>query len=113
MASMKRLIVCCDGSWNDADSSDGSDLTNVARLSWAILPKDIRGQGEIPQVVYYHSGVGTGNVADRVAGGGLGVGLLGSVWDAYSFICNNYCDGDEIFLFGFSRGAYTARSIGG
>jgi uncharacterized protein (DUF2235 family) len=111
MASRKRLIVCCDGTWNDADS--GSEFTNVARLSWAILPLESRGGNEIPQIVYYHSGVGTGDILDRAMGGGVGMGLSRHVRDAYSFIANNYCDGDEIFLFGFSRGAYTARSIGG
>ena len=43
----------------------------------------------------------------------MGLGLSRNMRDAYAFICNNYCEGDEIFLFGFSRGAYTARSVGG
>ena len=47
------------------------------------------------------------------AGGALGLGLSHNIRDAYAFVCNNYMAGDEIFLFGFSRGAYTARSIGG
>src|SRR5262245_3576733 len=107
----KRLIVCCDGTWNNADSGDG--FTNVARLSWAILPQDTRGGREIAQVVNYHSGVGSGDVVDRVAGETIGIGLSRNVRDAYAFIYNNYCPGDEIFLFGFSRGAYTVRSVGG
>jgi len=111
MAAHKRLIVCCDGTWNDTDSGDS--FTNVARLGWAIAAKDTRGPEEIPQIVYYHSGVGTGDAFDRALGGGAGVGLSRNVRDAYAFLANNYCDGDEVFLFGFSRGAYTARSIGG
>ena len=111
MPSKKRLIVCCDGTWNDADS--GSDFTNVARLAWAILPLETRGGNEIPQIVYYHCGVGSGDLIERAVGGGVGMGLSRNVRDAYAFIADNYCDGDEIFLFGFSRGAYTARSIGG
>jgi uncharacterized protein (DUF2235 family) len=65
------------------------------------------------QIVYYHPGVGTGNGLDRLIGGGTGVGLARNVRDAYAFLVNNYMPGDEIFLFGFSRGAYTARSISG
>jgi len=107
----KRLIVCCDGTWNDTDSGDS--FTNVARMGWAIAAKDTRGPEEIPQIVYYHSGVGSGAAFDRALGGGAGVGLSRNVRDAYAFLANNYCGGDEVFLFGFSRGAYTARSIGG
>ena len=59
-------------------------------------------------------GVGSeGDVASRVVAGGVGLGLSRNVRDAYAFLANNYCDGDELFLFGFSRGAYTARSIAG
>ena len=107
----KRLIVCCDGTWNDTDSGDA--FTNVAKMGWAIAAKDTRGADEIAQIVYYQSGVGTGDAFNRALGGGAGVGLSRNVRDAYTFLANNYCDGDEIFLFGFSRGAYTARSIGG
>lgn len=108
---MKRLIVCCDGTWNNSDSGEG--FTNVARLGWAISPTDIRVEPPIYQVCYYHSGVGTGDLVDKIAGGGVGAGLARNVRDAYSFLSSNYCEGDEILLFGFSRGAYTARSIAG
>ena len=111
MVAPKRLVVCCDGTWNDAD--DGDDFTNVARLSWAILPADTRGGQDIAQIVYYQSGVGSGDAFNKALGGGAGIGLSRNVRDAYAFIANNYCAGDEIFLFGFSRGAYTARSIAG
>lgn len=63
--------------------------------------------------MYYHSGVGTSDALDRVLGGAVGLGLSRNVRDAYAFIAANYCEGDEIFLFGFSRGAYTARSVAG
>src|SRR5438309_3453552 len=103
----KRLIVCCDGTWNDADST--GDFTNVVRIARAI-----KAEAEVPQIVYYHSGVGTGgDTFAHVIGGAIGLGLSRNVRDAYAFLANNYCEGDEIFLFGFSRGAYTARSIGG
>jgi uncharacterized protein (DUF2235 family) len=112
MPASKRLIVCCDGTWNDAD--EGINFTNVVRIARAIEPIDARSGSAIPQIIYYHSGVGTGgDLIDRVAGGGVGMGLSRNVRDGYAFLANNYCDGDEIFLFGFSRGAYTARSIAG
>ena len=112
MAGKKRIVVCCDGTWNNADS--GSVYTNVSRLAWAIAPTDTRGGADIAQIVFYQSGVGSeGDILGKITGGALGLGLSSNVRDAYSFICNNYCAGDEIFLFGFSRGAYTARSIGG
>jgi uncharacterized protein (DUF2235 family) len=110
--AMKRLVVCCDGTWQDADKGEG--YTNVSRLAWAIKPSDDRGGKDVLQVVFYQSGVGSeGDLFDKVAGGGVGLGLSRNVRDAYAFICNNYIEGDEIFLFGFSRGAYTARSVGG
>jgi uncharacterized protein (DUF2235 family) len=111
MPIKKRLVVCCDGTWNDADSSE--NFTNVVRIARAILPFDTRNGQEIPQIVYYHSGVGSGDLVDRVVGGSVGIGLSRNVRDAYAFLAHNYCEGDEIFLFGFSRGAYTARSVGG
>jgi uncharacterized protein (DUF2235 family) len=108
----KRLVVCCDGTWNDADS--GAGYTNVSRLAWAITPTDTRDGTDIAQIVFYQSGVGSeGDILGRIKGGGLGLGLAHNVRDAYTFACNNYSAGDEIFLFGFSRGAYTARSIAG
>src|SRR5947209_3695537 len=107
---MKRLVVCCDGTWNDSDN--GTGYTNVSRLAWAIKPFDDRNRA--PQIVFYQSGVGTaGDLSSKLGGGALGLGLSHNIRDAYSFICNNYVADDEIFLFGFSRGAYTARSIGG
>jgi len=109
MAMMKRLVLCCDGTWNDSD--EGTGYTNVSRLAWAIRPVDAKG---VIQVVFYQSGVGTaGDKINQIASGALGMGLSRNMRDAYAFICNNYCEGDEIFLFGFSRGAYTARCVGG
>lgn len=110
--SSKRIVVCCDGTWNDEDSAE--EFTNVVRMARAILPIDGRGGKETAQIVYYQSGVGTGaDLVGRVLGGGVGLGLSRNVRDGYGFIASNYCPGDEIFLFGFSRGAYTARSVAG
>ena len=107
----KRLVVCCDGTWNKADqASNGHPCpTNVVKLAYRVAKRD----GAIPQIVFYDQGVGTGNVLDRWSGGALGEGLDDNIFDAYRFLIANYEPGDEIFLFGFSRGAFTARSIAG
>ena len=104
---MKRLIVCCDGTWNVADPTDGSP-TNVVRIAMNVAPSG----GGVDQRVYYHSGVGTGPVG-RFVGGAFGVGLSDLVLHAYRFLVATWEPGDELFLFGFSRGAFTVRSLGG
>ena len=108
----KNIIVFCDGTWNspDQESKNGKPCpTNVAKLFEAITPCDAHG---IPQIVHYIPGVGT-SFRDRITGGGFGYGISDNIKSGYKAICSNYEDGDRIFLFGFSRGAYTARSIAG
>ena len=105
---VRKLIVCCDGTWNKPFQDGGP--TNVVKIVRAIRPVDDQG---VAQLVYYHPGVGTGNALDRFMGGTLGVGLSNNVQEAYDFLANNFVDGDKIFLFGFSRGAFTARSLAG
>ena len=111
----KRLIVACDGTWMNADNGlvNGKIAvpSNVTRISRAIKAVS---QDGIPQIVNYHFGVGTqGGPLNRLVSGTTGEGLSDNVREAYSFLANNYHPGDEIFLLGFSRGAFTARSIGG
>jgi hypothetical protein len=106
---MTKLVVCCDGTWNDPNQKDNGVLapTNVVKLYNAALDSDT-------QKRYYHPGVGTGNSWwDKAVGGGLGNGLSNNIKSAYRWLCDNYTPGDEIYLFGFSRGAYTARSLVG
>ena len=68
----------------------------------------------VPQIIYYQAGVGTGDsLYDQLIGGGTGLGLAEHIREAYGFLTNNYMPGDQIFLIGFSRGAFTARSIAG
>jgi uncharacterized protein (DUF2235 family) len=106
--SAKRLVVCTDGTWNDPVNGRA---TNVLKLARAVKRFDAKG---VPQVVYYHPGVGTGtDFVDRLLGGATGFGISRNIRDAYGFLVLNYEPGDEIFLFGFSRGAYTARSLAG
>lgn len=108
---MKRLIVCCDGTWNSADQEhEGKPCpTNIIKLAYRLAKRD----GDVLQILYYDQGVGTGNWVDKYVGGAVGKGLDDNIFDAYRFLIANYEVGDEIYLFGFSRGAYTARSIGG
>ena len=109
---MKRLALFCDGTWNSADQEKDGKVcpTNVVKLAQRVAN---RGADGVTQCIYYDQGVGTGNSLDRFTGGAFGKGLDDNLWGAYRFLVLNYEPGDEIFLFGFSRGAYTARSLGG
>jgi uncharacterized protein (DUF2235 family) len=112
----KRIVVCCDGTWLNSDG-DYQTPSNVTRVARAIPPvgvdKSVTPHQPIPQIIFYQNGIGTGSPSlyDRVIGGATGEGLAEHIREAYSFICLNYNPGDEIFLLGFSRGAFTARSI--
>ena len=100
---------------SDGDYQTPSNVTRIARAipPVGIVDKSITPNQPITQVVFYQNGIGTGSPSlyDRVIGGATGEGLAEHIREAYSFICLNYNDGDEIFLLGFSRGAFTARSI--
>jgi uncharacterized protein (DUF2235 family) len=108
---MKRLILCCDGTWNSADQArNGIPCpTNVIRIAYRIAKR----KEDMRQIVYYGQGVGTGNSLDRITGGAFGRGIEDNIFGAYRFLIANYEPGDELYLFGFSRGAFTARSIAG
>jgi len=95
-----RIALFLDGTWNTITSN-----TNVWRLK-SLCRKD----GS--QLVYYSAGVGT-QYGEKLRGGMFGFGLDQEVIDAYEWLIQNYNTGDELFIFGFSRGAYTARSVSG
>jgi uncharacterized protein (DUF2235 family) len=84
--------------------------TNVTKVARAVRPHDDHG---VSQVVYWHAGVGTGGPLDSVTGGAFGHGMADNIRDMYRFIVYNHEPGDEIYLFGFSRGAFTVRSLAG
>ncbi len=110
---VKKIIICCDGSWNTPDQQENNIPvpTNVIKLVRAIKPLD---SNNISQVVFYDQGVGTtGDALTRFVGGTTGWGISQNILDSYRFLANNYQDGDEIYAFGFSRGAYTARAFCG
>lgn len=98
----KRIIYCCDGTWEKATND-----TNVYKIYQA-LPKDAA------QATFYDDGVGAdGNPIEMLIGGALGTGLWAKIKQGYKTIALNYQPGDQLFLLGFSRGAYTARSLAG
>ncbi|KUP92748.1 DUF2235 domain-containing protein [Tritonibacter horizontis] len=110
---MRRLIICCDGTWNTADQHENGTPTptNVAKLHSLVAAQDERGT---PQIAYYRTGVGTsGGWLRRTLGGAIGLRLEDDIMSAYKFLAETYEPGDEIFLIGFSRGAYTVRSLAG
>ncbi len=108
----KNIVVCCDGTGNEFCDSN----SNVVKLYTAMLVNN-------DQVAYYHPGVGTmGSTTARnaleskwsvVKGLAFGAGFRDNVLDAYRFLMDAYDDGDQIYIFGFSRGAYTARALAG
>jgi len=104
----RRLVMCCDGTWNFPDElKKGVPVpTNVVKVAVGLGRDD---NAKIPQLLYYQSGVGTRR-RQHVRGGVFGYGLSGNVRECYRFIVENYQPGDELYFFGFSRGAYTARS---
>lgn len=108
----KRLVVCCDGTWK-AESS--TTVSNIIKIAQSIDYEAPGPHGSvIQQWVTYVSGPGArGFLADRLFGGAFGLGLEANLSSAYWHLALNWQPGDEIFIFGFSRGAYTARSLAG
>jgi uncharacterized protein (DUF2235 family) len=102
----KRLVFCFDGTWNTLDARCP---TNVVLTAETVVPMAPDGKA---QPIFYDEGVGTGRF-ERIAGGMFGWGLTDRLGDAYRFLTFNHTPGDEIFVFGFSRGAFTARSFVG
>src|SRR5271168_4733670 len=108
----KKIVICCDGTGNSFDNI--LEESNVAKMYSSLVV-------DADQVSYYHPGVGTmgapnsvgrlGREWTRIEGLAFGKGLLLNVGDAYRFLMDTYADGDEIYLFGFSRGAFTARAL--
>ena len=106
---MKRLVCFFDGTWNKPDDKA---VTNVVKLQRAVLPADSAGT---PQLVHYELGIATekslGQLAFTV--GAIGFGVGSRIRGGYRFLCENYAEGDEIYIVGFSRGAFEARSLAG
>jgi uncharacterized protein (DUF2235 family) len=107
---MKRLVVCFDGTWNNTTQEENGipTPTNVVRLFNALQKSDY-------QLCYYHPGLGAEKrgLFQKITGGAFGAGITRHICSAYHWLGKNYEEGDEIFFFGFSRGAFTVRSIAG
>jgi len=108
---MKRIVICYDGTWNAVTDPDA--VTNVVRLGQAV--RKISKKDGKAQMVYYNAGVGSGGPVDRFLGGVFGAGLRDNVKRGLAFLTLNWDpdDQDEIYIFGFSRGAYSARALAG
>ena len=111
----KKIVLCFDGTWQDSN-----DNTNVIKIYRSILGED-RSRNQVdetdpphcaPTIKWYDEGVGT-KWRNMVPGGLFGRGLAKNILEGHKFLADNYDSGDEIYLFGFSRGAYTARSLAG
>jgi uncharacterized protein (DUF2235 family) len=110
---MKRIVICADGTWNVRDQLDKKTgrrrPTNVTKVARAVIAQ----ANGIDQIVVYHDGIGTGRGLDRFTGGAFGDGIEQNIRELYRSIAYNYVDEDELYLFGFSRGAFTVRSLVG
>ncbi|HEX8327431.1 MAG TPA: DUF2235 domain-containing protein [Hymenobacter sp.] len=109
----KNLVICCDGTWNSAtDEAFGMPTpTNVHRLYQACQD---RAESQEQQFVWYQPGVGAlGGRIRRAFEGTTGTGVSANIRRGYTAVARHYEAGDRIFLLGFSRGAFTARSIAG
>lgn len=104
---MKKLVICCDGTWQRLYRGE---LTNVALTARVIAARDAN---DIAQIVYYSAGVGADLARSSLWNGMTGADLDQHLLDAYLFLNLNYEPGDQIYLFGFSRGAYTVRTLAG
>jgi uncharacterized protein (DUF2235 family) len=111
---MKRIAIFCDGTWSEADAKHPTNVYMLSREVAAVA------SGNIKQEVLYFAGVGTGRgpdwlsqKIDKIGGGAFGWGLMANVVEAYESLAKIYRPGDHIYIFGFSRGAFTARSLAG
>lgn len=104
----RNLALFFDGTWNQREEDDAALNTNVLRMYSAVRPVH---EGRV-QLAKYIEGVGT-RWYDRIRGGAFGHGLDHNICAGYRWLVENYRPGDRVYVFGFSRGAYTARSLVG
>jgi len=112
LTTNKNIVLCFDGTGNEFERKN----SNVVRL-YSVLQEDVN------QITYYHPGVGTmgsknalsilGKGWTKLIGLLFGYGISENIADGYEFLMRNYQEGDKVYIFGFSRGAYTARALSG
>ena len=105
---MANIVICADGTWNRPEEDIGKDFpTNVLKLARAVKPS----AGGVKQHVFYDWGLGSYH--NSVSAGATGRGIHKNILDGYRYIVQNYDPNDHLYLFGFSRGAYTVRALSG
>jgi uncharacterized protein (DUF2235 family) len=110
---MKRIVILCDGTWNSPDKITGGKpcQTNIVKIAQAV--KEVA-DDNVQQLTYYDPGIGTSGVKlKKLFNGATGAGISKNILEAYKYLIIHYEIGDELFLFGFSRGAFTVRSLAG
>ncbi|MGY2052167.1 DUF2235 domain-containing protein [Methylobacterium sp. JK268] len=108
-AAPKSILLFADGTGNSAAKLF---KTNVWRVYQAVDTGPTTASGQRRQIAYYHGGVGTSAFKPlQLLGGIFGIGLKNNIIDMYCFVCRNYREGDHLYFFGFSRGAFTARVL--
>jgi uncharacterized protein (DUF2235 family) len=112
---MKRIVLCADGTWNEPEQKDERTgrrrPTNVLKVARAVLPEAVNGT---EQIVFYLPGIGGESEGlDKLTDGAFGHGMERNVRTLYRFLVYNYKPKDEIYFFGFSRGAFTVRTLAG
>ena len=112
----KNIVICSDGTGNSAVKNRGSNVFKLFEAVDLNSARDQRGGTNAPcaQVAIYDDGVGTGSFRPlRILSGAIGLGLKRNVKGLYADLCRVYVPGDRVFLFGFSRGAFTVRTLAG
>jgi uncharacterized protein (DUF2235 family) len=110
---MKRIVICCDGTWNEPDHNEQGKPcpTNVVKLA-SLIPA--MADDGTAQRVFYHNGIGSmASRTKRLIDGATGYGISRILLSCYAWLVRTYQPGDQLYFFGFSRGAYTARSLAG
>jgi uncharacterized protein (DUF2235 family) len=103
-----NIVICADGTWNRPEEDIEKDFpTNILKIARSIKPK----QASLKQHVFYDWGLGSYH--SHVSAGATGRGIHKNILDGYRYIVQNFAVGDDIYLFGFSRGAYTVRALCG
>ncbi|MEO0574958.1 MAG: DUF2235 domain-containing protein [Pseudomonadota bacterium] len=123
---MRRIMLCLDGTWNhpaqSQEKADGARVfrpTNILKIARMLRPRGVDG---VEHLIYYDTGVGAGaqypgrdnrilRWLDQKLGGAWGAGFEGNVEDAYRFLAHNLQPDDEVYLFGYSRGAAQAHAL--
>ena len=113
---MKRIVILIDGTWNKEGITGNTNVAALDPGNPIVAHAFIKTTGAdgVAQHVHYHDGVGVGgDLFKKLLGGAIGLGLKQIIRECYDLVVKDYTVGDEIYLIGFSRGAYAARALAG